>query len=180
MTNDGTILSQGENFTINGPLVGALSYVQRTLQRIWYHLMKKWSSRFLNIRQFTQTWNWFRVITRNVTAQCGEEGSGCLIVETTLHNPSFPGLGSGTDLSLIFPWVSSQPHAIRVRYTDFYIAMPSLWILALSMLHFWIYIVLRGITSCIVLGILTVVMEEGEVVCTHTISKTVHLLTDVS
>ena len=180
MGNDGTILSQGENFTINGPLVGALSYVQRTLQRIWYHLMKKWSSRFLNIRQFTQTWNWFRVITRNVTAQCGDEGSGCLIVETTLRNPLSPGAGSGTDLNLIFPWVLSRPHASRICYDDLYTAMPSLWTLALSTLHFAIYIVLRDITSCIVLGILTVVMEEGEVVCTHTISITVHWLTDIS
>ncbi|KAK7687820.1 hypothetical protein QCA50_009039 [Cerrena zonata] len=36
-------------------------------------------------------------------AQCGDMGEGCLTVETTLRNPVTPGIGSGTDLNLIFP-----------------------------------------------------------------------------
>lgn len=38
-----------------------------------------------------------------LVAQCGDKGEGCLIVETTLRNVVSPGIGSSTDLNLIFP-----------------------------------------------------------------------------
>ncbi|THU97547.1 glycopeptide [Dendrothele bispora CBS 962.96] len=37
------------------------------------------------------------------TGNCGFNGEGCTIVETTLVNPTSPGSGSSTDISLIPP-----------------------------------------------------------------------------
>jgi len=37
------------------------------------------------------------------TGGCGFNGEGCTLVETTLRNPTSPGSGSSTDLSLIPP-----------------------------------------------------------------------------
>ncbi|KAL0061729.1 hypothetical protein AAF712_011400 [Marasmius tenuissimus] len=37
------------------------------------------------------------------TGPCGPKGENCMIVETTLRNPTSPGSGSGTDLLLIPP-----------------------------------------------------------------------------
>lgn len=34
---------------------------------------------------------------------CGDNGEGCTLVETTLVNPTTPGSGSSTDISLIPP-----------------------------------------------------------------------------
>ncbi|KAF7372875.1 Glycopeptide [Mycena sanguinolenta] len=42
------------------------------------------------------------------TGNCGFNGENCIIVETTLQNPTTPGSGSSTDLSLI------PPHAFSV------------------------------------------------------------------
>ncbi|KAF9445927.1 glycopeptide [Macrolepiota fuliginosa MF-IS2] len=42
------------------------------------------------------------------TGSCGFNGEGCTLVETTLINPTTPGSGSSTDLSLI------PPHAFSV------------------------------------------------------------------
>ncbi|THH16963.1 hypothetical protein EW146_g3754 [Bondarzewia mesenterica] len=42
------------------------------------------------------------------TGSCGANGEGCTLVETTLVNPSSPGSGSSTDISLI------PPHAFSV------------------------------------------------------------------
>ncbi|KJA28795.1 hypothetical protein HYPSUDRAFT_128656 [Hypholoma sublateritium FD-334 SS-4] len=42
------------------------------------------------------------------TGSCGFNGEGCTLVETTLVNPTSPGSGSSTDLSLI------PPHAFSV------------------------------------------------------------------
>ncbi|EJF65275.1 glycopeptide [Dichomitus squalens LYAD-421 SS1] len=42
------------------------------------------------------------------TGNCGFNGDNCLLVETTLVNPTSPGAGSSTDLSLI------APHAFSV------------------------------------------------------------------
>ncbi|KIP10578.1 hypothetical protein PHLGIDRAFT_220080 [Phlebiopsis gigantea 11061_1 CR5-6] len=37
------------------------------------------------------------------TGGCGDNGEGCTLVETTLQNPTSPGSGSSTDISLISP-----------------------------------------------------------------------------
>ncbi|KAM5544756.1 hypothetical protein V8D89_001654 [Ganoderma adspersum] len=42
------------------------------------------------------------------TGQCGFNGEGCTLVETTLVNPTSPDSGSSTDISLI------PPHAFSV------------------------------------------------------------------
>jgi len=42
------------------------------------------------------------------TGSCGSNGEGCLLVETTLKNPTAPGAGSSTDISMI------PPHAFSV------------------------------------------------------------------
>ncbi|KAI0321566.1 glycopeptide [Amylostereum chailletii] len=42
------------------------------------------------------------------TGSCGDNGENCLTVETTLVNPTAPGSGSSTDLTLI------SPHAFSV------------------------------------------------------------------
>ncbi|KAI0272430.1 glycopeptide [Gloeopeniophorella convolvens] len=50
------------------------------------------------------------------TGPCGDNGENCVLVETTLKNPTTPGSGSSTDLSLI------PPHAFQIttgfRYTN--------------------------------------------------------------
>ncbi|KAF9561904.1 glycopeptide [Agrocybe pediades] len=61
----GNVLSTGGDFTSNGPLVGAIAYLQ--------------------------------------TGSCGFNGEGCTLIETTLRNPTSPGSGSSTDISLIAP-----------------------------------------------------------------------------
>ncbi|KAF7351781.1 Glycopeptide [Mycena sanguinolenta] len=66
----GAVLSTGGAYTSNGPLIGAIAYLQ--------------------------------------TGGCGFNGEGCTLVETTLVNPTSPGSGSSTDLSLI------PPHAFSV------------------------------------------------------------------
>ncbi|KAJ7476597.1 glycopeptide [Mycena latifolia] len=43
------------------------------------------------------------------TGNCGFNGENCIIVETTLVNPTTPGSGSSTDLSLI------KPHKFSVK-----------------------------------------------------------------
>ncbi|GJE97611.1 glycopeptide [Phanerochaete sordida] len=42
------------------------------------------------------------------TGSCGDNGEGCTLIETTLKNPTSPGSGSSTDISLI------PPHAFSV------------------------------------------------------------------
>ncbi|EKM58954.1 uncharacterized protein PHACADRAFT_249086 [Phanerochaete carnosa HHB-10118-sp] len=37
------------------------------------------------------------------TGSCGDNGEGCTLIETTLVNPTSPGSGSSTDISLIPP-----------------------------------------------------------------------------
>ncbi|KIP10568.1 hypothetical protein PHLGIDRAFT_219699 [Phlebiopsis gigantea 11061_1 CR5-6] len=37
------------------------------------------------------------------TGGCGDNGEGCTLIETTLRNPTSPGSGSSTDISLIPP-----------------------------------------------------------------------------
>ncbi|KZV76447.1 glycopeptide [Peniophora sp. CONT] len=77
-SQSGAVLSTGSAFTINGPLIGAIAYLQ--------------------------------------TGPCGANGENCVLVETTLKNPTTPGSGSSTDLSLI------PPHAFQIttgfRYTN--------------------------------------------------------------
>ncbi|KAI0073021.1 hypothetical protein K474DRAFT_1667119 [Panus rudis PR-1116 ss-1] len=67
---NGAVLSTGGAVTINGPLIGAIAYVQ--------------------------------------VSNCGNNGEGCTLIETTLRNPPSPGAGSSTDISLI------PPHAFSV------------------------------------------------------------------
>ncbi|KAI0027429.1 glycopeptide [Vararia minispora EC-137] len=43
------------------------------------------------------------------TGTCGDNGENCVTVETTLVNPTSPGSGSSTDLSLIPPHAFSVP-----------------------------------------------------------------------
>ncbi|KAF8959146.1 glycopeptide [Flammula alnicola] len=64
------VLSTGDDFTINGPLISAISYLQ--------------------------------------TGGCGFNGEGCTLIGTTLLNPTSPGNGSSTYISLI------PPHAFSV------------------------------------------------------------------
>ncbi|KAF8178868.1 glycopeptide, partial [Mycena galopus ATCC 62051] len=59
----GEVLSTGGAYTSNGPLIGAIAYLQ--------------------------------------TGACGFNGENCLMVETTLVNPTTAGSGSSTDLTLI-------------------------------------------------------------------------------
>ncbi|KDR69862.1 hypothetical protein GALMADRAFT_912690 [Galerina marginata CBS 339.88] len=66
----GRVLSTGGDFTINGPLFGAIAYLQ--------------------------------------TGGCGFNGEHCTLIETTLVNPTSPGSGSSSDISLI------APHAFSV------------------------------------------------------------------
>ncbi|KII92021.1 hypothetical protein PLICRDRAFT_172178 [Plicaturopsis crispa FD-325 SS-3] len=47
---------------------------------------------------------------------CGENGQGCVTVETTLINPTSPGAGSSTDISLISPLAFNV--AISFAYKD--------------------------------------------------------------
>ncbi|KAI0321568.1 hypothetical protein OF83DRAFT_1168313 [Amylostereum chailletii] len=68
---NGQTLSTGGAYTINGPLIAAIAYLQ--------------------------------------TGDCGDNGENCLIVEITLQNPTTPGEGSSTDLSLIPPHTFSVP-----------------------------------------------------------------------
>ncbi|KAJ7605191.1 glycopeptide [Roridomyces roridus] len=58
-------LSTGAAHTVNGPLIGAIAYLQ--------------------------------------TGSCGFNGESCTMVETTLKNPTTPGSGSSTDITLIAP-----------------------------------------------------------------------------
>ena len=37
------------------------------------------------------------------SGSCGLNGEGCTLIETTLKNPTSPGAGSSTDISLIPP-----------------------------------------------------------------------------
>ncbi|KAF9073134.1 hypothetical protein BDP27DRAFT_1216539 [Rhodocollybia butyracea] len=66
VSQNGSILSTGQKFTSNGPLNGALAYLQSG-------------------------------------TQCGLNGDSCTTVETTLKNPTTPGGGSGTDITLVPP-----------------------------------------------------------------------------
>ncbi|KAF4621180.1 hypothetical protein D9613_001131 [Agrocybe pediades] len=59
------VLSTGGDYVSNGPLRGAIAYLQ--------------------------------------TGSCGFNGEGCTLIETTLVNPTSPGSGSSTDISLISP-----------------------------------------------------------------------------
>ncbi|KAF9047790.1 glycopeptide [Panaeolus papilionaceus] len=43
------------------------------------------------------------------TGNCGFNGDGCTLLETTLINPTSPGSGSSTDISLISPHTFSVP-----------------------------------------------------------------------
>ncbi|KAF8142817.1 hypothetical protein K438DRAFT_1784329 [Mycena galopus ATCC 62051] len=70
ISQNGAVLSTGAAYTSNGPLIGAIAYLQ--------------------------------------TGNCGFNGERCTLVETTLKNPTTPGSGSSTDISLI------PPHAFSV------------------------------------------------------------------
>ncbi|KAF5374702.1 hypothetical protein D9615_008965 [Tricholomella constricta] len=61
----GRVLSTGGDYVSNGPLIGAIAYLQ--------------------------------------TGNCGFNGDRCTLIETTLKNPTSPGAGSSTDISLIAP-----------------------------------------------------------------------------
>ncbi|PPQ91258.1 hypothetical protein CVT25_006375 [Psilocybe cyanescens] len=65
----GRVLSTGGDFTSNGPLTGAIAYVNLQIRR----------------------------------RSCGFNGEGCTLIETTLVNPTSPGSGSSSDISLIAP-----------------------------------------------------------------------------
>ncbi|KAF7340551.1 Glycopeptide [Mycena sanguinolenta] len=84
----GAVLSTGGAYTSNGPLVGAIAYLQTG----------ELSSLFVL---------WFLMSTLPAGG-CGFNGEGCTLVETTLVNPTCAGCGSSTDLSLI------PPHAFSV------------------------------------------------------------------
>ncbi|KAF9073135.1 glycopeptide [Rhodocollybia butyracea] len=63
ISQTGQVLSKGGSYTSNGPIVGALAYLQ--------------------------------------TGGCGLNGDFCTTVETTLKNPTSPGAGSSSDVTLI-------------------------------------------------------------------------------
>ncbi|KAL1752118.1 hypothetical protein FB107DRAFT_220609 [Schizophyllum commune] len=68
--------SGGGAYKHNGPLVGAIAYLQ--------------------------------------TGHCGANGDNCPLLETTLRNPTSPGAGSSTDISLIPPHAFTK--GIRFEY----------------------------------------------------------------
>ena len=43
------------------------------------------------------------MLTATPAGSCGDNGEGCTLIETTLVNPTSPGSGSSTDISLIPP-----------------------------------------------------------------------------
>ncbi|EJD03420.1 glycopeptide [Fomitiporia mediterranea MF3/22] len=47
------------------------------------------------------------------TGECGENGENCTLIETTLKNPTTPGSGSGSDISLIPPHKFNVPAGFR-------------------------------------------------------------------
>ncbi|KAL5506909.1 hypothetical protein ACEPAH_6365 [Sanghuangporus vaninii] len=47
------------------------------------------------------------------TGSCGQNGEGCTLVETTLRNPTTPGSGSSSDISLIPPHKFSVASGFR-------------------------------------------------------------------
>ncbi|KAJ6460278.1 hypothetical protein C8R45DRAFT_1109160 [Mycena sanguinolenta] len=61
----GVVLSTGAAYTSNGPIIGAIAYLQ--------------------------------------TGNCGLYGENCTVVELTLEDPTAPGTGSISDISLIPP-----------------------------------------------------------------------------
>ncbi|EGO00675.1 hypothetical protein SERLA73DRAFT_133651 [Serpula lacrymans var. lacrymans S7.3] len=65
LVQGGKILSTGQPYKSNGPLVSAIAYLQ--------------------------------------TGPCGLNGESCTLIETTLQNPTTPGSGSSSDISLIVP-----------------------------------------------------------------------------
>ncbi|KAF7351754.1 Glycopeptide [Mycena sanguinolenta] len=65
------ILSTGDPYTSDGPLTGAIAYLQ--------------------------------------TGSCGLNGENCTTVETTLVNPTSPGTGSISDITLVPPHAFSVP-----------------------------------------------------------------------
>ncbi|TDL18844.1 hypothetical protein BD410DRAFT_792840 [Rickenella mellea] len=50
------------------------------------------------------------------TGNCGFNGENCTVVETTLQNPTTPGTGSETDITLIPPHTFSVP--VAFNYTN--------------------------------------------------------------
>ncbi|KAI0308458.1 hypothetical protein OF83DRAFT_1019274, partial [Amylostereum chailletii] len=56
---------------------------------------------------FTQNGPLVAAIAYLQTGVCGDNAENCLLLETTLQNPTTPGSGSSTDLSLI------PPHAFQ-------------------------------------------------------------------
>ncbi|KAJ6460273.1 hypothetical protein C8R45DRAFT_912773 [Mycena sanguinolenta] len=69
----GAVLSTGGAYTANGPISGAIAYLQTG-------------------ELFVSS-----------SGGCGFNGEGCTMIETTLKNPSTAGSGSSTDITLIPP-----------------------------------------------------------------------------
>ncbi|KAJ7828774.1 hypothetical protein B0H14DRAFT_2811463 [Mycena olivaceomarginata] len=89
ISQTGQVLSTGGAFTSNGPLRGAIAYLQTGMTT------RNSSSQYLNLNNCEQA---AAVSTARVAR----------FLETTLVNPSTAGSGSSTDLSLI------PPHAFSV------------------------------------------------------------------
>ncbi|THH09794.1 hypothetical protein EW145_g1750 [Phellinidium pouzarii] len=80
------VLSTGGTFVSNGPLISAIAYLQTGKTAFLPYISLETSA---NAYIFE--------------GSCGFNGEGCTLVETTLVNPTTPGSGSSTDLSLIPP-----------------------------------------------------------------------------
>ncbi|THH10563.1 hypothetical protein EW146_g8332 [Bondarzewia mesenterica] len=70
---NGATLSTGGAYTSNGPLTAAIAFLQTDGNN------------------------------KILTGGCGDNGESCTLIETTLVNPTSPGSGSSTDISLIPP-----------------------------------------------------------------------------
>ncbi|KAL5484801.1 hypothetical protein ACEPAI_7443 [Sanghuangporus weigelae] len=53
------------------------------------------------------------VFILDMRGSCGQNAEGCTLVETTLQNPTTPGGGSSSDISLIPPHTFSVPSGFR-------------------------------------------------------------------
>ena len=112
----GTVLSTGDDFTSNGPLIAAIAYVLLSLLSTPRPpLTNIMISSYLQTGTFPPTSKRSTPAIRLITflplirrrpqhpGGCGFNGEGCTLIETTLVNPTSPGSGSSTDISLIPP-----------------------------------------------------------------------------
>ncbi|KAJ7754188.1 hypothetical protein DFH07DRAFT_1029595 [Mycena maculata] len=97
-------VSTGSAYTINGPLISAIAYLQ-TGACLFNGEGQEASDLS---RSDTDLFDGVPKSGHPRLSYCSPLGEGCTTVETTLQNPTTPGSGSSTDLTLI------APHAFSV------------------------------------------------------------------